>query len=300
MDIWIPATVIAAFLQNLRSAGQKHLKGVMGTSGATFVRFGFGAPFAVLYLFLVLRVTGAAVPAFNPAFVGWVAVGGFTQIAATYLLVHLFSFRNFAIGTAYSRTEPAQAVILGGVLLAEVPTVGALAAVAISVLGVMLISVAHTKVSLRSLFTSLRTRSVAIGLTSGLAFAASAVAYRAASLSLAGSNFIVQATITLACVILFQAAAMLVWLLWRERDELARIRRAWKPSLFVGFVGATASLCWFTAMTVQQAAVVKALGQVEMIFAFAFTVFVFRERINRFEAAGCLLIVLGILILVLL
>ena len=45
MSLWIPITVAAAFLQNVRSAMQKHLKGVMGTTGATFVRFGYGLPF---------------------------------------------------------------------------------------------------------------------------------------------------------------------------------------------------------------------------------------------------------------
>ncbi len=34
-----------------------------------------------------------------------------------------------------------------------------------------------------------------------------------------------------------------------------------------------------------------------MIFTFATSVFVFRERINRYEIAGCLLIVLGIIVL---
>ena len=50
MEFWIPITIAAAFLQNLRSTAQKHLKGVMGTTGATFVRFGFGLPFATLFL----------------------------------------------------------------------------------------------------------------------------------------------------------------------------------------------------------------------------------------------------------
>jgi drug/metabolite transporter (DMT)-like permease len=52
------------------------------------------------------------------------------------------------------------------------------------------------------------------------------------------------------------------------------------------------------AMTLQQAAVVKSLGQIEMLFTFAATVFFFRERINRLEVAGCLLIVGGILVLI--
>ena len=51
------------------------------------------------------------------------------------------------------------------------------------------------------------------------------------------------------------------------------------------------------AMTLQQAAVVKSLAQIEMLFTFAATVFFFKERINRLEVAGCVLIVGGILVL---
>ena len=87
------------------------------------------------------------------------------------------------------------------------------------------------------------------------------------------------------------------WLLWRDREELRRIGRAWKPSLVVGIAGALASFGWFMAMTLQQAAVVKSLAQIEMLFTFASTVFVFKEKINRLEVAGCVLIVSGILVL---
>jgi len=44
--------------------------------------------------------------------------------------------------------------------------------------------------------------------------------------------------------------------------------------------------------------VVKALAQIEMLFTFASSVFLFGERINRLEIAGCLLIVGGIVALV--
>ncbi len=50
-------------------------------------------------------------------------------------------------------------------------------------------------------------------------------------------------------------------------------------------------------MTLQQVAYVRALGQVELVFTFISSVFVFRERINRLEVTGCLLIVSGILLL---
>ena len=59
----------------------------------------------------------------------------------------------------------------------------------------------------------------------------------------------------------------------------------------------SASACWFTAMTLEKVAYVRALGQIELIFTFASSVFWFREKIARLELAGCLLIVAGILTL---
>ncbi|MCR5858186.1 DMT family transporter [Mesorhizobium sp. J428] len=297
MELWIPITIASAFLQNLRSVGQKHLKGVMGTTGATFVRFGFGLPFAVLYTVILNRAGGYTFPAISAEFLGWVVVGGLTQIVATFLLVHLFSFRNFAVGTAYSRTEPAQAALFGLVFLGETVTAGTLMAIAVSVFGVMLISVAHAALTLRNLVTTTFSRTALIGLASGTCFGISAVAYRAASLSLGGPTFAMQAAVTLLVVISFQTLIMALWMLARDRAELSRIAAAWKPSLFVGFVGASASFGWFMAMTLQQAAIVKALAQIEMIFTFASSVFFFKEKINRFETIGCILIVCGILLL---
>jgi drug/metabolite transporter (DMT)-like permease len=297
MELWIPITIAAAFLQNLRSAAQKHLKGVMGTTGATFVRFGFGFPFALIFVAVLYWLAGYPLPALNAAFFGWALLGALGQIVATFLLIHLFSFRNFAVGTAYSRTEPAQAALFALVFLGERASLGAVAAIAISVFGVMLISVAHVAVSLRSMLASTVGRNALIGLASGTAFGIAAVAYRAASLALGGPNFLMQAAVTLAFVITFQTAIMLIWMVWKDRAEIGRIAKAWKLSLFTGFVGASASFGWFTAMTLQQAAIVKSLAQIEMLFTFAATVFFFKEKINRLEIAGCALIVGGILVL---
>lgn len=297
MELWIPITIAAAFLQNLRSAAQKHLKAVMGTTGATFVRFGFGLPFALLYLWGLNAVAGYRIPDVNGTFLSWVVVGALGQIGATFLLIHLFSHRNFAVGTAYSRTEPAQAALFALIFFGETVTAGALAAIAISVFGVMLISVAHMELTWRNLVASVFARNALIGLASGTLFGISAVAYRAASLSLDGPNFMMQAAVTLSSTILLQTVIMGLWMLWKDRAEIGRIVGAWKVSLFTGFVGATASFGWFMAMTLQQAAVVKALAQVEMLFTFAASVFFFKEKITRIETAGCILIVTGILVL---
>lgn len=301
MELWIGITLVSAFLQNLRSTFQKHLKQSMGTTGATFVRFGFGMPFALAYLTFLHFGLGKPLPSPNLLFALWAGVGAMAQIAATFLLVHLFSFRNFAVGTAYSRTEPAQAALFALIFVGESVSAGTLLAIAISVWGVMMISVARTELSPGSIITSIFSRTAGIGLASGAFFGLSSVAYRSASLAVAPSlttpDAVIQASFTLVVVIVTQTVCMLAWIVLRERDELPRIAKAWKPGIVVGFVGATASFGWFTAMTLQQAAVVKALAQVEMLFAFASTVFLFKEKINRLELSGCLLIVLGVLAL---
>ncbi len=261
------------------------------------MRFGFGMPFVLLLVAVLHYLVGYAMPPISSKFLGWMVIGALSQIGATFLLVHLFSFRNFAVGTAYSRTEPAQAAVFGLLLLGESISVPAVIAIAICVVGVMLISVARTTISLASLITSLGQRTAIIGLISGAGFGLSAVAYRGASLALGGPNVLMQAAVTLGFAITVQSLVMFVWILLKEPEQLRMIAKAWRPSLLVGIVGASASLGWFTAMTLQNAAVVKALAQVEMLFAFATTVLFFKEKINRWETTGCALIVLGIVFL---
>jgi drug/metabolite transporter (DMT)-like permease len=295
MELWIPITIAAAFLQNLRSALQKHLQGRLGTRAASFVRFGYGFPVAILYVTCLHFGLGFSFPSLNLVFVFWAVVGGLAQIFATMLLVHLFSLRNFAVGTAYSKTEPVQAAIFGFVLLGEKLSFGAVGAIVVGVVGVMMISMARMPLSWGNMFKALGSRTALIGVASGAVFGISAVAYRSASLSLDGPNSIMQAAVTLACVTTFQTAFMLIWMFWKDKREIVEVLRTWRSSALVGLAGVVGSAGWFTAMTLQQVAYVRALGQIELVFTFIASYFLFHERVNRIEIAGCLLIVCGIL-----
>jgi drug/metabolite transporter (DMT)-like permease len=300
METWVLITIAAAFLQNIRSVLQKHLKTAMGTTGATFVRFGFGLPFALGFVALLAMAMDYPLPGLTPVFMVWVTLAALAQIAAQALLIQMFGHRNFTVGTAYSRTEPAQAALFGLMFLGDRVSPGTLLAIAISLVGVVLISIARSAAGRVALIRSVFSRTAALGLASGAAFGLAAVCYRAASLSLGGPNFMMQAAVTLLVAIFLQTCAMLVWMRMRAPDELARIRAAWKISALVGLVGATASFGWFMAMTLQSAAAVKALAQIEMIFTFASSVLIFREHVNKLEISGCMLIVAGILVLLLL
>lgn len=302
MELWIPITIAAAFVQNVRSGLQRHLRGRMGTTGATFVRFGFGLPVALLLLALVVGATGRGLPALNAPFAIWVTIGAIAQIAGQALLVVMFTRRSFVVGSAYSRTEPVQAVIFGLVLLSDTASPVLLIAIAISVAGVVILTLARPAQAVsrrQSVLELLLSPTALTGLASGSFFGLSAVSYRAASLSLGGPNFLVQAATTLCVAIALQTVVMLAWMLWRDRAELRHVIDAWRPGMLTGLAGALASFGWFSAFTLQQAGAVKALAQIEMLFAYATTVFIFREPINRAEIVGCAMIAAAVVLIVL-
>jgi drug/metabolite transporter (DMT)-like permease len=285
LELWVPITIFAAFCQNMRSALQKHLRGRLSTSGATFSRFFYAVPFAALYATGLAVLAGFPVPQPNPTFVAYALLGGLTQIIATALLLYLFGFRNFAVGTTYSKTETVQAAIFGIVILGDPIGLGAGVAILVSLVGVMAISMATTDIRARSLLRSLTERT--------------AVSYRGASLSLGGEGFLMQAAFTLACVTVFQTLVMAVYMRLREPGQITRVLQSWKVAVWVGLSGMMGSAGWFTAMTIQNAAYVRALGQIELVFTFAASYFFFHEKTNRIELFGIALVIGGILILLL-
>ncbi len=297
--LWIPLTIAAAFLQNVRSALQKHLKGELGTIGATFVRFGYGFPFAILYLAGLVLLFDFELPGFNSTFLFWVVTGGLAQILATALLVTLFDARNFAVGTTYSKTETVQAAVFALVFLGESISAAAIIGILVSLVGVIAISAARAPAGLAGIAKSWLARPALIGLASGAFFGVAAVSYRGASLSLGGDGFLVQAAFTLAVVLVFQTLVMAAFMALRDPGEIYRVIKAWRVAGLVGLSGALASIGWFTAMTIQNAALVRALGQVELVFTIASSVLIFREKILRLELTGIVLIVAGIIILLL-
>ncbi len=299
IELWIPFTIAAAFFQNLRSALQKHLKSRLSTAGATYVRFFYAWPFAVIYVWGLTEWGGLNVPAVNTTFLIYCFLGGLSQIIFTFLLIWLFSFRNFAVGTTYSKTETVQVALLGFVILGDTLGLAAIAAILVSLTGVLALSVARTKITAANLIAGLGEKPTLIGLTCGAFLGASVVLFRGGALALGGDGFIMQAGFTLAVSVVMQTVMMGAYLAIRERDQLKAVIVHWRPSLAVGVAGVLASIGWFTAFTMQNAAYVRALGQIELIFTFIASVVFFREKINRLEFIGILLVAGGILILVL-
>ncbi len=297
MEIWIPITVVAAFMQNLRSALQKHLKGKLSTGGATYVRFFYAWPFAVAYLIGVHEIGGFAYPDWNGKFLLFCVLGGLSQIIFTGLLIWLFSFRNFAVGTTFSKTETVQIAILGFLLLGDTLSLGAILAIVVSVVGVMAMSAAQTKITMRTLFSGLTEKSTLIGLASGLFLGGSVVFFRGAAKSLGYDGFLMPAAFTLAVSVVIQTVLMGAYLLLREPGQMTAVLKHWRWSLAVGVAGVLGSIAWFTAFTIENAAHVRALGQIELVFTFIASTVFFREKSTKLEVFGIVLVIAGIVLL---
>lgn len=300
MELWVPITIAAAFAQNLRFMLQKHLKTTgLSTAGATLSRFVVAAPLAILAV-LVLVGTGLRdLPGATSGFFMFAMVGGVAQILATACVVALFSERNFTVGIALKKTETMQTAIVGLIVLGEVVSGWGVIAIIVGLIGVVLLSDPPTGDQPRRWQARIFNRASGYGLASGALFGVSAICYRGGLLALDGGDFLMQAIVTLAFVTSYQLVIMSLWLRWREVGQVTKVLAAWKVTSLVGVAGVVGSFCWFMAFTLQNAAYVKALGQIELVFTFLASWLFFRETSSLRELLGIALVVSSILVLVL-
>lgn len=295
MELWVVATLSAALVQTVRFSLQKALKTAgLSSGGATFSRFVFAAPLALVLAGGLMVAGGTSLPPLGGRFWAMVVVGGLGQIIATLATVALFSMRNFAVGIAFTKSETVLVAMFSLVFLGEAVTPAGFVAILVGLAGVLLLSV-----PLSGRKFALVNRASGLGLAAGAFFGISAIGYRAATLSVGLDDPLLRAALTLAAVTTFQTIAMALWLRWREPGEIGRVFARWRVSALVGATGMLGSLGWFLAFTLQNAAYVRALGQVELVFSVLGSWLVFRERARARELAGIALLVTSIVMLVL-
>ena len=290
-SLWIVFTLLGAAGQTARNAMQRELTPSLGALGATLVRFLFGFPFALLFLAAVLAWTHAALPALNRDFLLWIGLGAATQIGATALMLMTMEQRSFVVTIAYLKTEPVLVALLGLAFLGDPLTAAMALAIFVALTGVALISVKPEALTGGS-------KPALLGLSSAALFAASAIGYRGAILSLHQTSFVLGATFSLAVGLTLQTLLLLIWLVLVRRDTLAAIARLWRPSLLAGFAGAAASQFWFLAFALASAASVRTLALVEVLFAQGVTRFIFRQKTSLREAIGIALLLTGAALIV--
>ena len=137
-----------------------------------------------------------------------------------------------------------------------------------------------------------------IGIGSGLSFAITSLLVREASLELSALPFLHRAAWVLLCVIGFQCISLLLYLIIFSRKTLKAMWQRIGLTFKVSVCSFMASLGWFSAMSMQSVAIVKTLGQIEVLFSLLISAYFFKEKLARSDHWGlCLVVIAAIMVI---
>lgn len=296
MPSWIAFTLTAALFQTWRTALQQRLRGRFSVGTAGFVRYVYAIPVGAALLAAYLLWFGGAVPHPTPGFLLACTAAGLAQIAGTSLLIMAFGYRNFAVGTAYSKTDAMQAAVVSAVLLGEMLSPLAWAGIGVGLGGVLMLSLAGRGLDPRALLRATVQPAALCGLGAGAGFALSGVGIKAALLALDAPSPVLGALCALVVTNTLQTAMQGSWMAWQDPAGLRAAFTEWRSAMWVGVLSACGSACWFAGFALAPVALVRTVAQAELVFTVLFSRFYLHETLRRTDLPGLVLIVAGVLL----
>jgi len=286
-------TIIGAILQTFRNLEQKALSKKFDTLTVSWSRFILPLPLAIIAVFLTFSNVGQQ-------FINLCLITAIFQIGGNFLLIETFRSKNFSIGVAFYKTEVLQTLILGLLFFNQsISNLGFLLIILTS-FGVFLMS----NLSLKIKNFNFSQKAILFGLLAGFCFSISAFNLKFASESLyaLGYSKFLAPTIVLLWVILLQNIIFIVIKSSQNRllSDLKKLlssenRFSFLKTSLLSFVG---SLFWFFAFALGNVIYVKAVGQIEMVFAVLASHFYLREKHSKREFIGIAVTTIGILSLI--
>ena len=296
MPGWLLTTLAAALLQTWRTALQQRLRDRFSVGTAGLVRYLYAVPVGVVLLTTYVAIWGGTLPVPGWRFVLGCAAAGLAQVIGTSLLIMAFGYRSFAVGTAYAKTDAVQAALLGAVLLHESLSVGAWAGIAIGVAGVQTLSLAGQRgMTWRALLQASAQPAALCGVGAGAGFALTGVAIKWAVQTTTAPDPILAALCALVLTNTLQTLMQGGWMAWREPAGLRMAFTGWRSAMWVGVLSGLGSAGWFTAFAQAPVALVRTVGQVDMVFTLLFSRFYLREQVRPLDALGLVLVVAGVI-----
>lgn len=294
--IWLPAALFAGLFQAWRTALQQSLRGRLSVSGAGLIRYAYGAPFAILFAAIYLGIRGIAVPHLSAAYLGLAADAGLAQILGTALLILSFGHRGFVVGTAFSKTEALMAALAAAFFFGESLPWLAWIGIGTDVAGILILSLFGKATSARDLAQAAVQPAALCGLGAAAMFALTGLLVKQATGHLALTDEPAAALITLAIVMLMQTAMHGTYVAFREPATVRAMAENWRNSGLVGLLAACGSACWFTGFATAPVALVRVVGQIEVIFTIGFAHLYLKEQLQPHEVAGLVLVALGVVL----
>ena len=287
--MWILVTVVAAAFQTSRTAFQHRLRALLSVSGAGFVRYVYGAPLAGAAV-LAAWLWGVQWPHIGGHF--WLAIlaGGVFQIVGTVCLIRAFDARDYAVGTVFSKTEVVQVAVFSLVLLGEPLRAGGWLGAAVCMVGVALLATKGRRLT----WAAVRQPAALYGLAAGGLLGLAAISIRSATKALDGGPVVVRAVLALAVMNTMQTIIHGGYLVWREPGQVRLALVHWRSSAVVGVLSVCGSAGWALALALENAAKVRTVGQVELLFTFAVSRWWFKDRHTRAEYVASALVAAGV------
>ncbi|WP_191602363.1 DMT family transporter [Marinomonas algicola] len=278
--MWILSTLMAAWFQSMRTAHQNSLSKESGTLHATLARSLFGLPFVFLYGVFCWVILGEITLPPTLSFYFSALIGAIAQVAATYLMLTLFKTQSYTSGTLFAKTEAIMTALLGLFIFASALSFSAWVGIVLGVIGIVILSL-KTSISLAGFFQ----KGALLGLASGLCFAITSLSVTFASHQLDG-HLATRAALTLILVLAIQS--ILLWSIqsYIEKKLFSPFTKNLNVSTKVGFFSAIGSIGWFTAFALANPALVKTLGQIEVIGTLYYSKYRFSEQISFREWVG--------------
>ena len=148
---WIIVAISGAFFQNLRSTLQKKLNQKVSTIASTYVRFAFALPIGAYLFFLYFKDIAVISEILNQEnFIFNVFLGSIFQIIFTFVLLYLFKFANFVVGTSLSKTEVIQVAIFEYLIIGDKLNKYGITGIIVSTIGVIILSIKDLSLFLKN------------------------------------------------------------------------------------------------------------------------------------------------------
>lgn len=288
--MWIFITLFAATCQSIRTAYQNSLAREAGFLHATMSRSLYGLPLVSVYLVVCFFLFGWVELPVGSKFFLVASICAVAQVLATYLMLRVFQTGSFALGSLLAKTEAVLAALIGLPLLHNALSALAWWGIVLGVLGALVMSVKWQ--NLRFIHKDV---SLIFGLGSGLCFAITSVTASMASHQLSGS-IITSAGVTLFYVLALQSILLCGIQIVKSGDILAPFRRSMKLSLKVGVLSSLGSIGWFTGFALANPALVKTLGQIEIVGTLYYSKARFMEKVTKQQWIGGAMIILSVIL----
>ena len=291
---WIALSLLASVFQVLRNSYSKSLKKSFSDSTITAIRFIFGFPFIII-IFFILNKFSLNFNWLTQKSLLFVSSGSLFQILGTFFILRCFQFKNFATGVTFSKLEAVFAALISSIFFVDPVKKEGFYFIFLAFIGIIFLfsdSIKHF-----SLKNKHQLKCSIYGLICGICFATSSVLFRHANISLITiDSTILRGINTLFISITLQTIIMIVYLITSNRKAIIKQNKStFIKSTAVGFFGIGASCCWFIAFGLANAAYVKTVGQIEILFSIIITVAIFKEKIKINEFIAILITIFSIL-----